>query len=532
MAEKGFGVKEINLIGASGTPTIESPNNLNLNAVNVAISTNVSIGGTLSVTGNVSVGGTLTYEDVTNIDSVGLITARDGIFIPDSKKLHIGNTAGFGDLQLYHDGNNSFIHDTGTGGIYIPASEFTVTNTGITQSGIKFIEGGSVELYEAGSKKIETTATGATVTGTLAATAVTGDGSGLTGIAVTEAPVVDYTITANGASAYRFHGGGVDETADNPNLFLIRGQKYRFNNTTGSGHPFAIREANGGSAYTNGVTGNNQGVQFFTVPYNAPAKIFYQCTIHSGMVGNIYIRGANGLNDHVGITTFSGTVHANEIGDAKGIRIHSNGGISATNNELRFNTGQSSGFTFMTNSDGGSSNERIRIDSNGISGDVKNNFLLNEFKRTDTSAQHGPLSTSFTTDTTINLTISNYQRGQRIIIRACVPCGMALGNSSGTNYGGTDVRVKVTGGTSGAATYSNNRASWYRADGAGTHETTQNVFICVYINESDTTFSNGETLTITLEGRKNSGSAGTTTHYLGGWSTSKELTSERYIKEL
>ena len=43
MAEKGFGVKEVNLIGASGTPTITSPNNLNLNADNVAISTNVSI---------------------------------------------------------------------------------------------------------------------------------------------------------------------------------------------------------------------------------------------------------------------------------------------------------------------------------------------------------------------------------------------------------------------------------------------------------------------------------------------------------
>ena len=79
MAEKGFGVKEINLIGPSGTPTITSPNNLNLNAVNVAISTNASIGGTLAVTGNVSVGGTLTYEDVTNIDSVGIITARSDI---------------------------------------------------------------------------------------------------------------------------------------------------------------------------------------------------------------------------------------------------------------------------------------------------------------------------------------------------------------------------------------------------------------------------------------------------------------------
>ena len=34
-----------------------------------------------SFTGNVSVGGTLTYEDVTNIDSVGVVTARQGIVV-------------------------------------------------------------------------------------------------------------------------------------------------------------------------------------------------------------------------------------------------------------------------------------------------------------------------------------------------------------------------------------------------------------------------------------------------------------------
>ena len=45
---------------------------------NVASSGQVS-GATGSFTGNVSVGGTLTYEDVTSIDSVGLITARAGI---------------------------------------------------------------------------------------------------------------------------------------------------------------------------------------------------------------------------------------------------------------------------------------------------------------------------------------------------------------------------------------------------------------------------------------------------------------------
>jgi len=49
MADKTFGVKKINLISASGTPTIESPNNLNINAVNVAISTDISVGGQLSL---------------------------------------------------------------------------------------------------------------------------------------------------------------------------------------------------------------------------------------------------------------------------------------------------------------------------------------------------------------------------------------------------------------------------------------------------------------------------------------------------
>ena len=42
---------------------------------------NTLVGAAASFTGNVQVGGVLTYEDVTNIDSVGLITARQGIEI-------------------------------------------------------------------------------------------------------------------------------------------------------------------------------------------------------------------------------------------------------------------------------------------------------------------------------------------------------------------------------------------------------------------------------------------------------------------
>ena len=328
MAEKGFGVKEINLIGASGTPTIESPNNLNLNAVNVAISTNATIGGNLTVTGTVGIAGTLTYEDVTNVDAIGIVTAREGVKIPDNKSVVMGTD---GDAQLYHSGSHQYLLNT-TGNTYLMPKA--------SQTGIYLEPDGTVKLHYSGGERLATSNAGITVTGTVSATVFNGngasltnlpagqltgtlpalDGSALTGIAVTEAPVTDYTISANGSSAYRFHGGGVDETANNPDLYLIRGQKYRFNNTTGSGHPFAIREANGGSAYTNGVTGNNQGVQFFTVPYDAPAKIFYQCTIHGGMVGNIYIRGANGANENVGVTTFA-NITANNINGTPNINV-------------------------------------------------------------------------------------------------------------------------------------------------------------------------------------------------------------------
>ncbi len=59
---------------------LASGDSLNLTGNNIIGAGNVSAT-TGSFTGNVSVGGTLTYEDVTNIDSVGLVTARAGIAV-------------------------------------------------------------------------------------------------------------------------------------------------------------------------------------------------------------------------------------------------------------------------------------------------------------------------------------------------------------------------------------------------------------------------------------------------------------------
>jgi len=103
-------------------------------------------------------------------------------------------------------------------------------------------------------------------------------------------PTYYYEITANASSAYRFSGPGVSNTTDNPNFTLYRGSTYIFNNTTGGGHPFAIRTSNGGGAFTEGVTGSQSGIQVFEVPHEpSDTTLVYQCTLHSVMVGNLTI---------------------------------------------------------------------------------------------------------------------------------------------------------------------------------------------------------------------------------------------------
>ena len=179
---------------------------------------------TLTIGGPVSIAGTLTYEDVTNVDSVGLITARDGIVVGSgitlskdgdifftgimtgngsgltgvantdvifTDKLQVGDSpelisVGVGsDLQIYHESNNNYINAT-NGTLFVRGSDLILEDAGgndyvvCTDTGT----GGSVTLKHEGSTKLVTASGGVTVTGTLAATAVTGDGSGLTGLAV------------------------------------------------------------------------------------------------------------------------------------------------------------------------------------------------------------------------------------------------------------------------------------------------------------------------------------------------------------
>ena len=66
---------------------------------------NVTTSGVSTFSGPVTVGGTLTYDDVTNIDSVGIITAQAGVKITGGQLL-VGTTIGDSNSTVYGDGSN------------------------------------------------------------------------------------------------------------------------------------------------------------------------------------------------------------------------------------------------------------------------------------------------------------------------------------------------------------------------------------------------------------------------------------------
>ena len=98
MADKAFGVKDINLIGASGTPTIESPNNLNINAVNVAISTDITVAGKVSLGAG------------TSISSPGSNILTLGTNSIERVRIESGGFVGIGTNNPYHE-----LHIQGSG---------------------------------------------------------------------------------------------------------------------------------------------------------------------------------------------------------------------------------------------------------------------------------------------------------------------------------------------------------------------------------------------------------------------------------
>ena len=139
----------------------------------------LSVGGTVNFAGNVSIAGTLTYEDVTNVDSVGVITARAGVLVGSGITLSK-------DGDIFATGvttSTTFVGAlTGnvTGNVTGAATQVTVADeSSDTSCNVLYTTDATGNL----APKSGTNLTFNSSDGTLTATKFSGDGSDLTGVA-------------------------------------------------------------------------------------------------------------------------------------------------------------------------------------------------------------------------------------------------------------------------------------------------------------------------------------------------------------
>ena len=116
---------------------------------------------------NITFAGNDTITFKAGSTSPALTVNTTQVKVEDNQKF----VAGTGnDLQIYHDGANSYVSDQGTGDLRLSGNVVKLNNQANTATMIKATEGGSVELNHNNSKKFETTTTGAKVTGALEVT--------------------------------------------------------------------------------------------------------------------------------------------------------------------------------------------------------------------------------------------------------------------------------------------------------------------------------------------------------------------------
>ena len=96
------------------------------------------------------------------------VTSSNGVQLADDAFLNLGDG---NDLQLYHDGDNSYIKDAGTGGLFYRGGTQTFQNAAGSKTMVVLNAANSVDLNFNDSTKFQTTNTGVSVTGEVVATA-------------------------------------------------------------------------------------------------------------------------------------------------------------------------------------------------------------------------------------------------------------------------------------------------------------------------------------------------------------------------
>ncbi len=223
------------------------------------------------------------------------ITSNRDINIPtDDKKLQLGASQ---DLQIYHTGSDSRIINTHAGDLKIRSQSLKLETTD-AQEYIRCTADQDVKLFYDNVQKLNTSATGVSVSGTLAATAVTGDGSGLTNL-----PASGGIITATASGAISANDAVIVKT--DGNVEKVTETITPGSNQTGSGSGVIWNQNNLDCIKMIYCTGTDFVVALYNMGSNPP-NMYVRLGVLSGT--NTITWNPSALQGHTGLDTIFGSV--------------------------------------------------------------------------------------------------------------------------------------------------------------------------------------------------------------------------------
>ena len=312
--------------GLSGTP-------------NITVGRISAAGGDLTIRNITGVAatftGVLTYEDVTNVDSVGLVTARSGLRVvgggitvtgistffvdsstqnvqfrntSDSARVAINMDSGSPRIQFISaDNDTAFISGDSNANVILSAGNTLNLRANTSET---VLQGdGDTGIYASNVEKLTVNSGGINVSGIASATA-------FAGYDYLQAPFssrVDFAVTvASKTAAHRYNGTGsgngyLIDGVEAPFLTLTPGRTYRFVHDNTGSHPLKFYlEADKTTLYSTGVTFDNTYTEI-VVSDSTPQVLHYQCTNH-GYMGNAVNTNSNvAATQSAGISTEAAT---------------------------------------------------------------------------------------------------------------------------------------------------------------------------------------------------------------------------------
>jgi len=196
--------------------------------------------GALVVSGGVGIVKRLNVGEATNLgstlDVTGATSFLDNVSLRTNKYLNVGNS---NELKVYYNGSSSFINHNGTGGgdnrLKLQANWIQLTNQADTETLAHFVADGRCQLFYDNNSRLETTSSGVSIAGAMAASgAITGTSLAVSGTITGSSLSVSGSVSAGGditafASDMRLKENikPIDNALDK--VLSLRGFTYNFN---------------------------------------------------------------------------------------------------------------------------------------------------------------------------------------------------------------------------------------------------------------------------------------------------------------